>query len=110
MYIVIFLVIWFFMTRYQYKLWQYLLLIGLGQALGDGGFYFVAAPFMLPFLPYVMVNYHAMNFVPYLLAKDSIKPKRFGWAKYVLPPVVIIITYLILGGAIHLIGVLTGLK
>jgi hypothetical protein len=108
-YIVIFLVIWYFINRYSYKLWEYLIIISLGQALGDGGFFFIASPFMLIFLPYVMINYHSMNLIPYILTKDSLKSQKNSWMKYIIPPSVIILIYIMFGILINIIGPLFAL-
>jgi len=108
-YIVVFLVIWYFINKYNYKLWEYLLFISLGQALGDGGIYFLASPFMLVFLPYVMINYHSMNLIPYLLTKNNLKPQNNSWMKYVVPPISIIVLYILFGIIINIIGPLFSL-
>src|SRR3989344_8190951 len=108
-YIVVFLVIWYFINKYNYKLWEYLLFISLGQALGDGGIYFLASPFMLVFLPYVMINYHSMTLIPYLLTKNNLKPQNNSWMKYVVPPISIIVLYILFGIIINIIGPLFSL-
>ena len=106
-YIAIYWVIWYFVNKYKYKLWEYVLIIALGQALGDGGlFFFISTPFMLIFLPYVMINYHSMNVVPYLLVKNRIEPHINSRTKYLIPPISIIIIYLICGSVIRIIGAL----
>lgn len=66
-YLLIFLVLWYFISRYQYYLWDYSITMAFGQTMGDGGlFFFAAAPGMLLFLPYPMTNYHALNILPFL--------------------------------------------
>ena len=81
-----------------------MLIIALSQALGDGGFFFLAAPFMLFLLPYIMLNYHAMNIVPYLLTRQEVIPKENTWKKYVVPPLTIILVYFVGGLVINVIG------
>ncbi|MFH1316891.1 MAG: hypothetical protein ABII01_05205 [Candidatus Woesearchaeota archaeon] len=109
-YIVVFFVIWYFINRYDYKLWEYLIFISLGHAIGDGFFFFLASPIMIIFIPYVMINYHAMNLVPFLLVNNKLKPKNKSWMKYVLPPIAIIILYLLSGMIINTVGQLFALS
>jgi len=104
-YAVIFAMIWFFINKYEYDFWEYFILITLGQTLGDGGaFFFMASPLMLAFLPYVMVNYHSMNVIPYLLVRDGLKPTTKSRWKYIVPPASIILAYLVLGSLIKVAG------
>jgi hypothetical protein len=109
-YFMIFMAIWYFINRYDYKIWEYLLFISLGQALGDGGFFFAANPFMLLFLPYVMINYHAMNLTPYLLIKKRLKEGKSNLLKYIIPILSIILIYYISGALIKYIGSFFGFK
>lgn len=101
-YVLIFAVIERFARTYRYSPWGYTLVMGLAQALGDGGLvYFLAAPPMLFFLPYPMTNYHAVNVLPYLLAG---KPgERTGPARFLAIPAVIA-TYWLCGAAIQWAG------
>ena len=109
-YLVIFSLFWWLITRYQYRVSEYALLFSLAQALGDGSAFFLGNPAMLIFIPYVMLNYQAMNIVPYLRIRDSIVPSRSGGApKYVLPLVLIPATYWVMGAAIILVGRTVGL-
>ncbi len=108
-YVIVFLVIWHFINKYKYKNWEYIIFIGLGQALGDGGAYFFTNPFMLIFIPYIMLNYHAMNSTGYFLIKQELNPKNNSRLKYIIPPLCIIIAYLICGATIKLIGQSIGL-
>lgn len=104
-YLVIFSVIYWFIRRYQYTLWQYVLVMGAAQALGDGGIYFfAAAPAMLVFLPYPMTNYHAVNVIPYLAVRNELPAaRRVSWGAYLALPAVIVI-YFLCGAAIKLVG------
>ncbi len=104
-YLVIFSVIYWFISRYHYTLWQYVLVMGAAQALGDGGIYFfAAAPAMLVFLPYPMTNYHAVNVIPYLAVREELPAaRREGWGAYLALPAVIVI-YFVCGAAIKLVG------
>ncbi len=108
-YIAIFSVTWHFINKYEYKPWEYIIFIGLGQAIGDGWAYFFANPVMLLLIPYVMINYHAMNTTSYFLAKEGLKPKDKTWRKYIIPPICIILVYLIFGTLINLIGKASGI-
>lgn len=114
-YFIIFYVIWIFINKYKYSLWEYIIIMGFSQALGDGGFFFfLAAPFMLLFLPYPTTNYHAINIIPFLAVKDEITPnnnkslkeKIFSYS--VIPS--IIITYFICGAIIKVIGKFFGFE
>ncbi len=93
-YLVIFTVMWWLTKRYRFSPFEYLMVMSLGQCLGDGGlFFFLAAPPMLLLLPYAIVKYQAMSYVPYLLVRDRIQPKRGSWTRLVAPIVVIFVTY-----------------
>lgn len=109
-YLVILWVIWWFINRYQYSFWQYTLIMGLGQVMGDGGiYYFVAAPAMLLFLPYPMSNYHAMNVLPFISVQDELKPSQpFGWKACLAIPALIAV-YFVCGAIIRVIGNALGL-
>lgn len=109
-YLVIFSVIWYFINRYNYTLWKYIVVMGLAQALGDGGlFFFLLAPPMLFFLPYPMTNYHAVNVIPFLATRDNLPPGRSSSALAYLAIPGIIGTYLVCGTVIKLIGRAVGL-
>jgi len=103
-YLIIFTLIWIFINKYQYKLWEYFIFFSLGQALGDGGFFFFSNPFALVFLPYVMLNYHSMNLLPYLLSKNNLSGKNKSFMKYIIPPLIILVTYIISGILINVVG------
>lgn len=109
-YVVIFAVIWYFINRYRYGFWSYVVLMGLGQALGDGGiFFFAEAPQLLVFLPYPMTNYHAVNVIPFLAVRGALAPARDarGWPWLAVPA--LIGTYLVCGAVIKLAGRAAGL-
>jgi hypothetical protein len=97
-YVVIFEVIWRLNQRFQYGRWEYILVFALGQALGDGNQTFLHAPGLLLLLPYVMVNYHAMNVVPYLLIERSLPVGRSvsRW-RYAVGVVAMVAVYLVCG-------------
>lgn len=110
-YLVIFSVIWSFVNRYRYPLWHYIVVMGLGQALGDGGLiYFLNAPAMLFFLPYPMTNYHAINVIPFLAVRDDLKCDRPASAWMYLAVPVLIGTYLVCGAIIKLLGRFFGIE
>ncbi|HNV70318.1 MAG TPA: hypothetical protein PKO06_11515 [Candidatus Ozemobacteraceae bacterium] len=102
-YLVILTVIWRLITRYKLSLWEYIFLVALAQTLGDGGiFYFASAPFMLPFLPYPMTNYHAMNIIPYLAVREELAPTERSFRTPLTLIVHIIATYLVCGSLIKI--------
>lgn len=109
-YVLIFAVIWFLINRYHYGLWSYIVVMGLGQALGDGGiFFFAAAPPMLAFLPYPMTNYHACNVLPFVATRDKLPAARVaGMRTWVAVPALIAV-YLASGSVIKLVGRAAGL-
>lgn len=110
-YVAIFAVIWFFINRYRYGFWTYVVAMGLGQALGDGGvFYFLAAPQMLVFLPYPMTNYHACNVLPFVAARAALPAARATTRGSWLAVPALIATYLACGGLIKLAGRAAGLE
>lgn len=111
-YVLIFSVIYYFAKRCRYSLWQYILIMGLGQVIGDGGlFYFFGAPGMLIFLPYPMSNYHAVNVLPYLAVEKDLPDNRAGSlvSKAAALPA-IILTYLVCGALIKIAGKPFGLQ
>jgi hypothetical protein len=109
-YVLIFALLWFFINRYRYTLWNYILVMGLAQTLGDGGlFFFIDAPAMLFFLPYPMTNYHAINVVPFLAVRDHLPAERStGVVRYLAIPA-LIGAYLVCGAIIRLGGRFLGL-
>jgi len=110
-YLAVFSVIWYCINKYQYTLFQYLIVFSLGQALGDGGvFFFSASPFLLLFIPYTLVNYHAMNVLPFVLVRDHLPPGETGWKKLVVPPLAVILVYLAGGALIKMVGSLFTLQ
>ncbi len=102
-YVIIFLVMWWFIKTYEYSFWQFVLVMGIGQALGDGSFFFLFNPGLLLLIPYVALNYNAMNIIPYTLVKDNLGKKRNSWKKY-LALVVIPIVYIICGATIKAVA------
>ncbi|MFO1352314.1 MAG: hypothetical protein U1F68_17240 [Gammaproteobacteria bacterium] len=110
-YVIIFSIIWYFIQKTQYALWQYIVIMGLAQALGDGGlFFFLGAPSMLLFLPYPMTNYHAINVIPFLSVRDHLRhePSSSAFAYLAIPGLVG--TYFICGAIIRLLGRACGLE
>jgi len=110
-YLVIFAAIWHFIQRHHFTLWRYILVMGLAQALGDGGlFFFLNAPAMLVFLPYPMTNYHAINVIPFLAVRGDLGHGRpAGIGSYLAIPGVVG-TYLVCGATIKLLGRHFGLE
>ncbi len=108
--VVIFAVIWFLINRYHYGLWSYTVVMGLGQALGDGGiFFFAAAPGLLVFLPYPMTNYHACNVLPFVATRDALPAGRVVGRRSWLAVPALIAVYLACGSVIKLAGRAAGL-
>lgn len=109
-YLVIFSVIWWFINRYYFTLWRYVIVMGLAQALGDGGlFFFLKAPAMLLFLPYPMTNYHAINIIPFLAVRDHLKHERPTSILTCLAIPALIAMYLVCGASIRFLGSFFGL-
>lgn len=107
-YLIIFYVIWRFINKYHYSLYDYIISFGLAQTLGDGGmFYFISNPYMIFFIPYPMTNYHAMNISPFLLVKNNLHVENNSLKRYLAIPS-IILTYLICGAIIKYFGNLVG--
>ena len=110
-YLVIFAVIWHFITHYHYTFWQYVIIMGLAQALGDGGLlYFINAPTMLVFMPYPMTNYHAINVIPFLAVRDHVPHGQSSRFFIYLAMPALIATYLVCGAIIKLLGRVFGLE
>jgi len=109
-YVLIFAVIWFFISRYRYGLWSYIVVMGLGQVLGDGGiFFFAAAPQLVIFLPYPMTNYHACNVLPFVATRDALPVARAGGRRGWVAVPALIAVYLVCGSVIKLVGRAAGL-
>jgi hypothetical protein len=110
-YFVIFSLIWVFINRYEYSFWYYVFSLGFAQTIGDGGlFFFLNAPVMLVFLPYPMSNYHAINVIPFLAVEGELQPNRSKslFSLAVIPGV--ILTYLLCGAIIKILGRACGLE
>ncbi len=110
-YVIIFLVIWHLEARYHYSPAAFFFLMGSGQALGDGGGFFLINPGALILIPYIMLNYWAMNFVPYLVARKNMArtiSQDSNWKTVALPLVLLPITYLVMGGIILTVGRVLG--
>jgi hypothetical protein len=104
-YLVIFSVVWWLVTRYRYRVVEYVLLMSLGQALGDGNAAFIANPVLLLFAPYVMLNYQAINIVPFLRARPVLSPtRRATAARFILPLLLLPAIYWVMGAAIIVAG------
>ncbi len=109
-YLCIFSVIWFFARRYQYTAFSFLFIMGLAQSLGDGLQTFLNQPSLLLFTPYIMVNYWAMTFVPFLVVRKSIDAvvdtprKKAGFLAHILPLLAMPLTYYSVAIVIILIG------
>ncbi len=109
-YLVIFLVAWRFVARLRYGLWEYTVLFGLGQALGDGLFFFLGAPWMLAFLPFTMLKYHAMNVLPFLAVRDELPRDRPRRALRLAAPLALVASYQVCGALIKIAGKAVGLE
>lgn len=110
-YFLIFRTIWFLINKYKYNVWQYTILVALGQALGDGSRTFLTNPGLLIFIPYVLSNYHAMNIIPFLKVESSLNPQRSdSFFKYLAPLILLPLVYIICGVFIYTIGPIFGLK
>lgn len=104
-YLIILSVIWYFIDRYNFTLWRYIVVMGFAQALGDGGLlYFLGAPAMIVFLPYPMTNYHAINVIPFLAVRDHLRPRESSTRFTYLAIPAVMITYFVCGAVIRLAG------
>ncbi len=110
-YAVIFYVIWWLINKYEYSLWQFIILFALGQALGDGSRTFLSNPGLILLIPYIMINYHAMNLVPFLKIRDKLPTGRSrSVLRFAAPLIFIPATYIVCGTIIYTIGGFFGLK
>lgn len=104
-YLVVLSIIWWFINRYRYPYWHYVITMGLGQALGDGGLlFFLNAPAMLVFLPYPMTNYHAINVIPFLAIREHLPGARSASAARYLAVPALIGMYFVCGAIIRIVG------
>ena len=105
-YVAIFWVIWRLIHRYAYSTWEYIFWIALGQALGDGFAFFLVKPLSLLMIPYIMLNYHAMNVAPFLCIQDELRnqPRMETRWKYAVTPLVLFVTYFLGGTMIHIVA------
>jgi hypothetical protein len=110
-YVVIFGVMDALRARWRWDPWTWLVVMGLGQAVGDGGlFYFAGALWMLAFLPWPMSNYHAVNLLPFLAVEGELAPQAApGPAAHALAVAALVGTYLVCGAAIQGLGRALGL-
>ncbi|MBI5530504.1 MAG: hypothetical protein HY918_03310 [Candidatus Doudnabacteria bacterium] len=110
-YFLIFRVVWWLINKYQYNVWQVAILFALGQGLGDGSRTFLANPGLLIFIPYILINYHAMNVVPFLKVQDALPAERSNsFLKYLAPVVLLFLTYIFCGVIIYTVGAIFKLK
>jgi hypothetical protein len=101
-YLFIFYVVWRLIKKYSYTPWEYAILFAFGQALGDGSRTFLFNPGLLVFIPYVMINYHAMNVAPFLSIRENLQSEgKGGLWKWFAPIVVVFGAYLISGLVIY---------
>lgn len=105
-YVLIFAVILILIRRYDYRPIEFTVLTSAGQAIGDGMSFLAANPTMLIFLPYLMLNYHAMTLVPYVALRGRLQSgqARRGPMMLVLPLIVLPLLYGVVGTAIILLG------
>lgn len=108
-YVVIYTVFWQLLKHFRYTLTEYVLLFSGGQALGDGNAFFLAQPAMLLFIPYVMLNYQAINVVPYLWVRGNLKG-RARRGRWMAPLLLIPASYWMMGALIQVAGRTCGLK
>jgi hypothetical protein len=104
-YVVVFAVVWWLIRRYNYTTWQYALLVPAGQALGDAQAFLVANPFLLLFLPYLLINYQAMSLAAFLGVHSQLpEGRRNGPGKFLVPLVVLPLTYGVCGTIVIGVG------
>ena len=109
-YVIIFSTIWWLINKYSFSKKEYAFWFALGQALGDGWVFFVSNPFLLILLPYIMLNYHAMNLIPFLKIESTLgsKPRIDSGRKYFMVVLFIVLSYLFAGGLIVFAGRMFG--
>lgn len=111
-YIVIFYVIWWLINKFNFSRWEYVFFFALGQALGDGSSFFFLNPFLVLFIPFIMLNYHAMNVAPFLTVENHLVSKSRSdskW-KYFIAVGLIWLTYFLGGTYIKIIANIFGLE
>jgi hypothetical protein len=111
-YFLIFWVMWTLINKFKYTKWEYIFLMALGQAIGDGSSFFFLNPGLLLLIPFIMLNYHAMNVAPYLQIKDSLESKERSNSKWKYPITIFAIwaTYFIGGTMIKIVAKMLGLE
>ena len=103
-YLLIFSVCWKLLQRYRYSPAEYFFLFSAGQALGDGNAFFLANPVMLLFIPYVMLNYQACQFIPYLEVRALLPEAGRRRGRWLAPLVLIPCAYFLAGACIIGLG------
>lgn len=106
-YVAILLVIWAFVRRYRYHAFSFAMVFAFAQTLGDGNVFFLANPLMLLFAPYVMTNYWAMTFVPFLVVAPHVPDagrRPAGLVAHLLPLVVVPVVYFLAATVILTLG------
>ena len=72
-YVIVFTLVWRrLLTRYGYAPLEFIMLISLGQFIGDANIHLVPGILLIYAWPYVLLIYHLMNIPPYLLMKQEI--------------------------------------
>jgi hypothetical protein len=110
-YVVAFSVVWLLLRRVRLPVWHAVLVLPFAQALGDGNAFFLANPAMLLMSPYVVLNYFACQFVPYLRVRAALPltPAARPW-QLALPLLVVPAVYWCGGAALILVGRAIGLR
>jgi len=105
-YFLIFWIIWKLINKFNYSKWEYIILIALGQAVGDSGNFFLIQPTLLLFIPYIMINYHAMNVAPFLRIENFLNdiPKSQSKWKYLVTILAIFCSYFFGGVFIKIVA------
>jgi len=111
-YILIFSVIWWLINKYSFSKKEYAFWFALGQALGDGWVFFLASPAFLLLIPYIMLNYHAMNLIPFLAVQNMlpVKPRIDSGRKYLIVVLFIFLSYIVAGSLIVMAGRILGFQ
>ena len=109
-YVALFAFIWAMLQRFRYTIAEYMLVFAFAQSCGDGIAFFAANPAMLLFAPWLMLNYQAMNVVPFLVARPHLRGELRSPARFFVPLLAIPVTYWCLGAVIKLVGRAVGLE
>ncbi|MFA5877858.1 MAG: hypothetical protein WC845_00610 [Candidatus Staskawiczbacteria bacterium] len=111
-YFLLFWIVWRLINKFYFSIWEYVFLMALSQALGDGNSFFIVQPLALLVVPYVMLNYHAMNVAPFLRIQSCLsdRPRSNSRWKYPVTIFALLFAYLVGGFIIKIVVEVFGLN